>query len=176
MPGSKLLIVDDDATIRNLFSSLLAQKGYQVRTAKDGFSALAVIRTESPEVVVSDLNMPGMSGFELLSVVRRRFPAIRTVAMSGAFCGDEVPPGVAADVFFSKGSNLGTLLEVMERLPVRESPGRTEHEVNAGLAEAYGAISCLECLRTFSDILPETAHQMREIVCVYCRNLIQPAI
>jgi len=43
-----------------------------------------------------------MSGFELLSVVRRRFPAIQLIAMSGAFSGDGIPPGVAADAFMKK--------------------------------------------------------------------------
>jgi CheY-like chemotaxis protein len=48
--------------------------------------------------------MPGMSGFELLSVIRRRFPQISTVAMSGAYVGDEVPFGVIADCFLAKGN------------------------------------------------------------------------
>ena len=69
--------------------------------------------------------MPGMSGFELLSVIRRRFPAIQVIAMSGAFSGDGVPPGVVADAFYEKGGSPGTLLEMvhamaqMERSSVR---------------------------------------------------------
>ena len=56
-----------------------------MRSAEDGFSALEEIRRLTPDVLLSDLNMPHMSGFELLSVVRRRFPAIYAIAMSGAF-------------------------------------------------------------------------------------------
>ena len=77
---AKLLIVDDDPQMRTLLSVILAESGYRVRSAEDGFSALAEIRKEIPDIILSDLNMPGMSGFELLSVVRRRFPAIRVVA------------------------------------------------------------------------------------------------
>lgn len=63
--------------------------------------------------------MPGMSGFELLSVVRRRFPAIRVIAMS-VFSEDEILSGVAADAFFQKGRGFGDLLMILESLPQPE--------------------------------------------------------
>jgi DNA-binding NarL/FixJ family response regulator len=57
-------------------------------------------------VIISDLNMPQMSGFELLSVVRRRFPQIPVVAISGAYDqGSDVPGGVIADAFYPKGQH-----------------------------------------------------------------------
>ena len=68
---------------------------------------------ELPEILLADLNMPGMSGFELLSVVKLRFPAMLTVAMSGAFQGNEVPSGVLADAFYHKGSSMGSLLMIL---------------------------------------------------------------
>ena len=106
----RLLIVDDEPAIRTVLSLLFANIGYSVRLAEDGFSALSQIRQEPPEVLLSDLNMPGMCGFELLSVVRRQFPAIHRIAMSGAYSGSEVPVGVDADAFYEKGSNMGALL------------------------------------------------------------------
>ena len=118
MPCTKerLLIVDDEPSIRESLSSTLAEIGYPVRAAEDGLSALIEIRKEMPDVILSDLNMPGMSGFEFLSVVRRRFPAIPVIAMSGAFSGNEVPSGVAADAFYQKGSGVRSLLKIMERV------------------------------------------------------------
>jgi len=86
---------------------------------------LAEIRSEVPDIVLSDLNMPGMSGFELLFVIRRRFYTLQVIAMSGTFSGDGVPPGVVADAVYEKGGSPGTLLETvksmaqMERSPVR---------------------------------------------------------
>lgn len=112
-----LLIVDDDPAIRISMSQFLAEIGYQVRTAEDGSGGLVEIGKEVPDILLSDLNMPRMSGFELLFVVRCRFPSIRTIAMSGMFHGDEAPSGVAADAFFQKGSSVGSLLRVMENLP-----------------------------------------------------------
>ena len=66
MPNTSgtLLIVDDDSSIRELLSQVLSEIGYSVRTAENGFSALREIRNEVPELLLSDLNMPGMSGFE----------------------------------------------------------------------------------------------------------------
>jgi len=61
--------------------------------------------------------MPGMSGFELLSIVRRQFPAIRVIAMSGAFSGNQVPCGVIADAFYEKGNGVAVLLKAIESVP-----------------------------------------------------------
>jgi CheY-like chemotaxis protein len=54
--------------------------GYEVRTSEDGFSALVQLRAALPDLIVSDLRMPNMSGFELLSIIRRRFPQIPVIA------------------------------------------------------------------------------------------------
>ena len=67
-----LLIVDDDEDTRRLLMQIFIARGLNVRIAKDGFEALERIRNGRPEILLSDLNMPGMSGFELLSVVRRQ--------------------------------------------------------------------------------------------------------
>lgn len=56
-----------------------------------------------PIVIGREKSPPRMSGFELLSVVRRRFPSIAAIAMSGSFVSDGVPPGIAADAFYEKG-------------------------------------------------------------------------
>jgi CheY-like chemotaxis protein len=86
MPNAKaqLLIVDDEPSIRMSLAQIFTASGHNVRSAADGFSALYEIRRGIPDILLSDLNMPGMSGFELLSVVRRRFPAIQVIVMSGA--------------------------------------------------------------------------------------------
>src|ERR1700731_3313212 len=116
MPLAKirLLIVDDEPSTRMLLSQIFTELGHSVRSAEDGFSALFEIRQEIPDVILSDLNMPGMSGFEFLSVVRRRFPGIHVIAMSGAFSGDGVQPGVAAAAFYEKATSLRSLLQIVE--------------------------------------------------------------
>jgi len=119
MPDTKasVLIVDDEPTIRVLLSQILVENGYGARSAADGLSALEEIHREAPEILLSDLNMPGMSSFELLPEVRRRFPGILLIAMSGSFSGNRIPSGVTADAFYQKGAGVGTLLRIMESLP-----------------------------------------------------------
>lgn len=63
----RILVVDDEAVIRELFVRLLQKEGYEVATAENGFDALLKLKHFSPEVIISDLNMPKMSGFEFLS-------------------------------------------------------------------------------------------------------------
>lgn len=186
-PKISLLIVDDDVSICKSLSVILAESGYRVRSAADGFSALVELRSGIPDILLSDLNMPGMSGFELLSVVRRRFPAIKVIAMSGTFSGDGVPPGVAADAFYEKGTNLESLLQIIEAMtrserqldPQHSSPmapiwiPRNGHDPSG---EAYVVITCPECLRTFSQTLDKAIRSIRETSCVYCHSLIHYAI
>jgi DNA-binding NtrC family response regulator len=125
---ARLLIVDDESSVRKSLCCVFEAIGYSVRTAEDGMSALFALGEEMPEILISDLNMPGMSGFELLTVVRRWFPDLKTIAMSGAFSGDEVPSGVAADAFYQKGSSVACMLKIIEnlpwheRMPAREAP------------------------------------------------------
>ena len=95
--------------------------------AEDGFGALSQLRTTLPEVIVCDLEMPRMTGVELLSAVRRRFPQILTVAMSGSYAGDELPPGVIADGYFAKGGSPRSLSTVVEQL-IRSAPARGDEQ------------------------------------------------
>jgi CheY-like chemotaxis protein len=83
---------------------VLASQGYRVSTATDGIDALNQMEFAIPDVVISDLNMPKMSGFELLPIVRRRFPSVRLFAISGVYdAGGKAPEGVIADAFYAKG-------------------------------------------------------------------------
>jgi CheY-like chemotaxis protein len=117
----KLLIVDDEVSLRESLSQLFSVLGFCVRSAEDGISALSEIRQEIPDILLSDLNMPGMSGFQLLPLVRSQFPGIHVVAMSGAFSGTCVPSGIVADAFFAKGSDSALLIKAVD---AKTQPGR----------------------------------------------------
>ena len=112
-----VLVVDDKECIRVSMANLLEEFGYSVREAVDGHSALHQIRKLNPDILLSDLQMPGMSGRELLNNVRRLFPAIKVIATSGSYGGKEIPAGILADAFYPKGSNVSALLQILRELP-----------------------------------------------------------
>ena len=116
--GKTVLVVDDKEHIRKSMSLVLEELGYCVRLAQGGHSALWEIRQQNPDILLSDLKMPGMSGRELLTKVRHLFPAIKVIATSGSFRGNEVPTGVLADAFYPKGSSVSTLLRILRELPL----------------------------------------------------------
>lgn len=114
---ARILVVEDDDIVRLTISKLLSDVGYDVSSATDGFDALMHLQETVPDLMLSDLNMPQMSGFELLSVVRRRFPEMLVVASSGAYDSSEIPSGVIADGFYAKGQESSSqLLDIISRL------------------------------------------------------------
>ena len=114
--GVSVLVVDDDALMRMSLLQTLTQAGYYVRSVDGGYAALAEIDREIPDLLLSDLHMPELSGFELLSLVRRRFPAIQVIAMSGAQFRGGVPPGVFADAFYEKGRGMPSLMQMVAEM------------------------------------------------------------
>jgi CheY-like chemotaxis protein len=100
----RVLVVDDEPSIREVARTILESQGYEVLTAVDGVEGLHSLSKSLPDLIISDLNMPRMSGFEFLAVVRQRFPHIATIAMSGGYSTGEVPLGILADAFVQKGN------------------------------------------------------------------------
>lgn len=183
-------MVDDEPNIRESLALLLGSAGYDVSTAPDGFAALMNLKRTLPDLIVSDLSMPQMSGYELLSVIRRRFPRMLTVAMSGDYQGDVVPPGVIADAFFGKGQSLRNLLAMIADLIRTSETWACTHQADAPAwiprngNDAHGmpyvVVTCTECLRSFQlPVVEETAGKVEEVACRFCpaknRYIIEPA-
>src|SRR5579872_5117829 len=182
----QILVVDDEASIRESLEMLLTSAGYDVAIAKDGFDALLQIKRSLPDVIVSDLNMPQMSGFEFLSVVRRRFPQILVVAMSGAYGGDAVPDGIIADAFYAKGGShvetlLSTVADLIQTSVARAHAHRTESAPvwiprNGKDSDGvpYIVLTCTECLRSFPlNVTEEANPEVQETLCLFCPNKVR---
>ncbi|HLJ28525.1 MAG TPA: response regulator [Candidatus Angelobacter sp.] len=190
MPNSakyEILVVDDEAAVRDSLVMLLQSAGYSVTSATHGFDALLQLHKALPTVIISDLNMPQMSGFEFLSVIRRRFPKISVIAMSGAYhSGDAVPGGVIADAFYPKGqSSPEVLLRLVADLVqtsaahavdhVKESApvwiprnGKDSHGI------PYVVLTCTDCLRSFPlSVVTEDLQKIQETPCLFCPNTVR---
>lgn len=178
-----ILIVEDEESVRTSLAEVFTYLGYRTRSATDGLAALIEIREEVPDILLSDLNMPVMSGFELLSIVHRRFPAIYIIAMSGMFTEDPIPSGVSADAFYQKGSGVRELLKVVEiRLtPRRKNRGmpdpiwvpRNGHDTSGG---EFVTIACPECFRTFPQPVGGKASLILDTSCAFCHSWILYAV
>jgi CheY-like chemotaxis protein len=171
----RILVVDDDAGVRNSMTMLLTASGYEVSAAEDGFDALLQLRVPPPpDVIISDLNMPRMSGFEFLSVVRRRFPEIPVIAVSGAYeTGDHIPGGVIADAFYSKGQrDPGNFLRTVGELIDTAAARATNHQRQSApvwiprngkdsKGVPFIVLTCTECLRSFPlSVLHENVQEI----------------
>lgn len=129
----RILVVDDDPRIRESLGMLLQSAGYDVVTADNGVTAVAHLRGTVPDVLLTDINMPQMSGVELISHVRNLHPSVPIVAMSGDYHGVAVAAGVVADRFYMKGQPFDNLLTTIASLvatnpihdPARDDRSRT---------------------------------------------------
>lgn len=180
---TNLLIAEDDPSVLTSLEQVFTVLGYRVRTAPDGLKAVIALREQVPDILLTDLNMPGMSGFELLSMVRRRFPQIRTIAMSGAFSGSVVPEGVAADAYYQKGCSVGALVTAIEAPQIRSLTDRISPEtiwIPGGQMQGYEKghimVACPECFRVFPQAIHGSASMILDTNCIYCNGSILFAI
>jgi CheY-like chemotaxis protein len=120
----RILFVDDEERLRVTTKAILESQGYYVTCAKDGLDGLAALKETLPDLVISDLQMPNMTGFEFLSVVRQQLPQLPVIAISGAFSGVDVPESVSADAYFEKSHYtldqlIARIADLVGKAPVR---------------------------------------------------------
>jgi len=83
MPACSILVVDDEPGIRELLSMMLEAAGHTVAVAEDGVQAPKILATHPVEVIITDLLMPERDGLEFITEVRKKYPGIKIIAMSG---------------------------------------------------------------------------------------------
>lgn len=174
----RILFVDDDSALRETSTLILKSFGFEVRTAEDGFHALIELRSVLPDLIVSDLRMPNMSGFELLSVVRKRFPHIPVIAISGEFFGKGITAPLA-DAFLMKGQYrpeqlAEKIVELIEQSPIRPHIPKPDTApvwvpVNG---KDYFVLTCPACLRSFSEPCKNASEGASEAECPACMTKV----
>ncbi|ACM19888.1 sigma-54-dependent transcriptional response regulator [Geotalea daltonii FRC-32] len=79
---AKILLIDDDTSLRRVLEYNLQEEGYEVITAVDGETGLALFNEHSPPLVITDLKMPGITGFQVLSTIKERSPATLVIVIT----------------------------------------------------------------------------------------------
>jgi CheY-like chemotaxis protein len=173
--ANSVLLVDDDPSIRDILSSRLEEAGFEAQQAEDGIDGLVKLRDMLPKVIISDLQMPRMAGIEFISVVRRRFPTLPVIILSGS-TQVELPTEDQPDRWFEKGGlRIPELLQAVHDL-ARKTPDCADLpqvvtapvRVRPGFA-GYFILTCTDCLRTFrATSTPDNKRVDRTAICTYC--------
>jgi len=151
-----ILVVDDDPDLLDLYRKVLGELPSRptIRTASSGARAIAMLETEPVSLLICDLKMPKMDGLQVLSIVRRNYPELRTVVLTAM--GDEQLRSrvyaLGVDLFWQKpGSEEETkmLLDCLESLLGRESEPGFRGVQSKSLVD----IVQLECISQSSSVL-----------------------
>ncbi|MCL4416386.1 MAG: response regulator [Actinobacteria bacterium] len=102
----KVLVVEDETTIRNLYKEELIDEGYEVITAADGVEGYELFKKEQPDLITIDLKMPNMNGIELLDKIRREDKIIPIIIYSAYGEFTQNFSTWAADEYLVKSSDL----------------------------------------------------------------------
>lgn len=115
---AKILVVDDEPPIRQLLDALLSLNGYDVILAESGTQGLESYRRERPEVVVLDLNMPGMDGIAVLQQIRGLNPDQPVIIFTGSVSAEieERLRALGANEMIEKEFQSSRLLDTLKRL------------------------------------------------------------
>ena len=125
MPGADILIVEDHPTMREAMRMVLEHEGFVIREAADGAAAVEMVRAKPPDLVFLDLNIPGMTGAEVLKSLKEdpRTASVRVIIVTAT--GEEERERVlslGADEYFTKPFSPLALLRTVERVLSATAP------------------------------------------------------
>jgi len=118
---ARVLIIDDDVTLRQALTKHLEHAGHDVRQAADGDAGIRSCERHVADVVIVDVFMPKQGGLQTIGRLRREWPALKIVAMSGVTSGGLLDVGghtvaLGADRFLSKPFEAATLVALVAAL------------------------------------------------------------
>jgi len=112
----KMMLVDDEERFLSTTQKLLSRKGYDILTASSGAEALDILRTHNIHVVILDVKMPGMDGIETLQAIKRNYPLIEVIMLTGHGTIDSAVEGLksGATDYLTKPTDVQDLIEKAE--------------------------------------------------------------
>jgi two-component system NtrC family response regulator len=153
MPA-KILVIDDDSSLRRVLEYNLQQEGYDVYTAADGEAGLRIFAEKLPALVITDLKMPGKSGFEVLSAIKESSPATVVIVLTAFGAIDTAVEAMKLGAFhyltkpFNREELKVTVLKALQlqglseenRLLKEELSGRAEFKSIVGTSRAMEGV------------------------------------
>jgi CheY-like chemotaxis protein len=115
--AARILVVDDDDSLRELLRMHLASAGYEVSTAADAISAGYMVLRSPPDLILSDVNMPHMDGFEFIAALKadKSLPEIPVIFLTSLEEGDHRGKELGAVGYLTKPVRADRLLELVAR-------------------------------------------------------------
>jgi DNA-binding NtrC family response regulator len=130
-PAPTILLADEDAGVRKSLGMVLTWAGYRVSTASHTIDAILLLHTVVPDVIIFNLDLAPVPGYDFLAVVRHRLPQVAVIATSIVGESGVVPEGVLADALYIKGaSTTETMLDIVAELLRTGERRRLEHLAN----------------------------------------------
>ena len=116
MEQMKMMLVDDEERFLSTTQKLLLRKGYDVLTASSGTDALEILRNHNIHVVILDVKMPGMDGIETLNAIKRNYPLVEVIMLTGHGTIDSAVEGLkfGATDYLTKPTDVQDLIEKAE--------------------------------------------------------------
>ena len=180
MSGShKVLVLDDEQDLLELYREILSRlpSKPQIHTANSGARALALLESEPFTLMLTDLNMPGMDGFQVLTIARRKYPSLRTVVMTAVaddqFRARAYAMGIDLFVLKPKSSQeIDMFIECIDSLLNREQLGGFRGVQSKSLVD----IIQLECLSQTSCVLKITNGPVEAKIWILNGDLIDAVV
>lgn len=115
MAGTKILVVDDERECCDFFRNYFLKRGYAVDVAYDGTEGAALLNIHAYDYIFFDCNMPGLSGIELLEVIKEKNPGAKRIMISGYGLVDErFARQAGADIFLRKPVSLEMIRGIVQ--------------------------------------------------------------
>ena len=80
---TRILVIDDEESVRTVLRQMLEKEGYEIEDAEDGAVGLKLLHEHLPDLIITDLFMPEKEGIETMIEVRKHFPQVKIIAISG---------------------------------------------------------------------------------------------
>ncbi|MEL6354644.1 MAG: response regulator [Cyanobacteria bacterium J06627_28] len=140
-PNANILVADDENSIRLTVSQALSSQGYEVITAIDGNTALAQLQDTSIDLLLLDIQMPGMDGIEVLQKAMAQQPALKVIMISAHGSVDNAVEAMklGAVDYLQKPFTPGELRELVDRVLSREAVGTEAYDEQIASARVLAA-------------------------------------